>query len=632
LLWHGVPSFVDSRVGVFAGGDNDILKTHNKARYALRRGVTGSAPNETTETAKVTATAESTKDSSGNLKKVTATVTIEAREDSSTAWLGKQELWQTPFNEYQVKLVTPRMWGVNPDYNSYFDLVASPHWDLVALGASTAFFSQSKQLPGAQLSNLNLGFFKKIAFEECRVKSDIQTRVEWPRPASSYQQFLSLPTPPVSNFAQRARHELAHLSAVASGGLPMERGDALGLAILALRDAAAGISDETDNAQIFSIQADVHSILQSVEANLMAEFQLPVPTQQRYYQRLYAMRQALVIDPENLQLLFGAAQLYNSAGRTDLTLEMCERALAVIRKLADSELSDQILKFARQLNQMKQQIAPQVEATDKRIEEAMQQENVDRAQLAAALNQAGFAGRALQILEDDRLAVAGNQMAELQLAFLLAETGRLDEASAMFATFEQMGNAAGIPLTVVLQTCWLDMALGDYQSAARRCTERIQQLKSASTQAMMATVPFAMPSPQFLGESNIWPASQTLISSQTMMETANEIAILQWTSAMANLEAGDCNKATSTLKALVDDFPESHFRPMVKAWLVAMTGEVLTDSPPDLEPGILFNDDSDLVTRPQLADPADATRIDNSASDDNPNSNHKADPSSPQQP
>ena len=50
----------------------------------------------------------------------------------------------------------------------------------------------------------------------------------------------------------------------------------------------------------------------------------------------------------------------------------------------------------------------------------MQMENVDRAQLAAALNQAGFAGRALQVLEEDRLAVAGNQMAELQLAFLLA--------------------------------------------------------------------------------------------------------------------------------------------------------------------------------------------------------------------
>lgn len=571
LLWHGVPSFVDSRVGVFAGSDNDILATHNKARHALRRGAAKPA---------------SAAPASGDPVK------------ESETWLGKRELWQVPFDEHQVKLVTPRMWGVNPDYNSYFDLVASPEWDLVVLGASTAFFAQAKQAPGEQLSNLNLGFFKKLAFEDCRVKSDIETRVEWPRPVSNYQQFLSLPTPSVSNFSQKARHELAYLSAVANGGLPLERGDAMGLAILALRDAAAGISEEADNAQIFSIQADVHGILQSLESNLMAEYQLPNPTQQRYYQRLYAMQQALVIEPENLQLLFGTAQLYQSAGRVDLTLEMVERALAVIRQLADSELSDQILQFARQLNQMKQQIAPQVEDTDGRIAEAMQQDNVDRAQLAAALNQAGFAGRALRILEDDRLAVAGNQMAELQLAFLLAETGRLEEASAMFATFEQMGNAASMPLTVVLQACWLEMALGDYQSATRRCTERIKQLKSASAQAMMATVPFAMPSPQFLGESNIWPASQTLISSRTMMETAVEISILQWTGAMANLESGKCTTAAELLKALIDDFPESQFRPLVKVWLHAMTDEAIPDIPPDLEPGIVFNDDSDLVARP----------------------------------
>jgi hypothetical protein len=284
----------------------------------------------------------------------------------------------------------------------------------------------------------------------------------------------------------------------------------------------------------------------------------------------------------------------------------------VIRKLADSELSDQILQFARQLNQMKQQIAPQVETTNERIEEAMQQENVDRAQIAAALNQAGFAGLALQILEEDRPAVAENQMAQLQLAFLLAETGRLEEASAMFANFEQMGNVASIPLTVVLQTCWLEMALGDYQSVDRRCTERIQQLKSASTQAMLATVPFVMPSPQFLGESNIWPATQTMISSGTMMETAGEISILQWTNAMANIEAGDCTAATELLKVLIEDFPESQFRPLVKVWLHAMTDEEIPDTPPELEPGIVFHDDSDLVPRPGP---------ENSSSDSDPTTN-----------
>jgi tetratricopeptide (TPR) repeat protein len=371
--------------------------------------------------------------------------------------------------------------------------------------------------------------------------------------------------------------------------------------VLALRDAAAGISEEANNSQAYSIQADVQGILEQIEASIQAQYQLGSPTQQRNYQRLYAMRQALTVDPEQLQVLYRLAELYNSTGRIDFALEMAERALAVVRKVSDSQLTDQVVQISRQLNQMQQQLGPNLETVDSRIEEAKKAENFDRVQLALALNQGGYPQRALQLLEEDRLAIAGNQMAELQLAFLLAEAGRMEEAGGLFATFEQMGNAVAIPLEVVLQSCWLDMALGDYRSAARRCAERVQVLKSASTQALLATGPFAMPSPQFLGDANIWPATQTLVSSRTLGETASEISLLQWTSAMANLEAGECAEAAATLKTLIDDFPESQLRPLVKVWLIAITGEEISDFPPDIEPGIRFNDDSDMVARPTSA-------------------------------
>ncbi len=604
LLWHGVPSFVDSRVGVFIGEEQDILSVHNKARYALRRGPAGSAVAD-------------------------AAPGIVVKE--SDTWLGKRELWQTPFDQYQVTLVTPRMWGVTPDYSSYFDLIASPDWNLVEQGASAAFFARADSTPSDTPSNLNVGFFRKLAFEDCRMKKDFEPRVEWPRAPSSYQQFLSLPSPPVSSQAQRARHELAYLSAVVNGALPMERGDALGLAVLALRDATVGISEEADNAQAYSIQADVQGILNQVEVSIQAQYQLNVPTQQRYYQRLYAMRQALVVAPEQLQILFGLAQLYNSTGRLDFAFDMIERALAVIRTLPDAELSDQVLQVARQLNQMKQQISPNIETVESRIQEAMQQENFDRVQLAAALNQGGYARRALQLLEEDRLSIAGNQMAELQLAFLLAEAGRFDEASGMFSAFEQMGNAASIPLEVVLQSCWLDMALGDYRSVVRKCRERVERLKSASTQAMLATSPLVMPSPQFLGDANIWPATQTLISSRTLMETAVEISLLQWTIAMASIEVGDCSQAVAALKALVNDFPESQFRPLAKAWLMAMTGEEIPDVPPDLDPGIRYNDDSDLVARSEAPDATDNPAAQNTKRSENkPASGEPAETPQPQ--
>lgn len=575
LLWHGVPSFVDSRVGVFTGGEKDILKIHNKARHALRRGAARTTVDEV---------------ASGKVLK------------ESDKWLGNRELWQQPFDEFNVQLVTPRMWGATPDYNSYFDLIASREWELVELGASSAFFSRVEAASSTETPELKAGMFKKLAFDQCRAESDPELRVEWPRPASSYQQFLSLPSLPVSNYSQRARHELAHLTAVVNGGFPMETGDALGLAVLALRDAAAGIRQEADDAQVYSIQADVHGIVERLEANILAQYQLRLPTQQHYYQRLYAMRQALVVEPDQMQLLFNLAQLYNSSGRVDLAHEMVERALAEIRKLPDSALSDQVLRFARQLNQMKQQINPMIEEVDSRIEEARKAENFDPAQMAAALNQSGYPARALAVLEEDRLAVAGNQLAEVQLSFLLAEAGRLEEASAMFATFEQMGDSTTLPLDVLLQSCWLDMALGDNRNVVRKCTERVDALTSASTQAMLASVPFTMPSPQLLMGGAVWPVSQTLIASRTMTETAGEIAILQWTAAMANIEAGECAEAAETLKDLIDRFPESTFRPLVAVWLPAMTGEQLPDIPSDLEPGIQFNDDSDLTPRPTAAD------------------------------
>jgi len=612
LLWHSVPTFVDSRVGIFAGGEENILKIHNKARHALRRG------------ASVPAATNAGSDVPGK---------------ESDAWRGKTELWQEPFDKYQVSLVTPRMWGATPDYNSYFDLVASPDWKLVELGASTAFFSRTKLASGDHSSILNTGLFQKLAFKDCRTKPDFQTRVEWPRPASSYQQFLSLPAQPVSNYTHRAQHELAYLSAAANGSLPLERGDALGLAVLTLRDAAAGISEEASNALVFRIQADAIGILDSIEASIMGQYQLTVPTEQRFFQRLYAMRQALAVDPERLELLAGLAELYFAAGRSDLApegrsdlaLEMIERSLAVIRDLPDAELTEQVLQTARRLNQAKQQITPRLETIDTRLEEAMLQDDFDRVQMAVTLNQGGCPVRALKLLEEDRLAIAGNPAAELQLALLLAEAGRLEEAGAMFATFEQMGNEAAIPLTVVLQTCWLEMALGDYRSAAKRCDTRIEQLRSASHRAMLATVPFAMPSPQFLGDTNIWPATQTLITSRTLMETAVEISLLQWTSAMSDIEAGECVKGAATLKALIEDFPESQLRPLAKVWLMAMTGEEISDIPPDLEPGIRFHDDSDLVARPEAPDASDnPTTQDVKRTDITPTSGKKSETALPQ--
>ena len=416
-------------------------------------------------------------------------------------------------------------------------------------------------------------------------------------------------------FAQRAQHELAHLSASMSGVVPLERGDALGLAMLALRDTTAGSSEEPDNSRNYRIQADVYRILDRVESGIMAQYQLPVPSQQRYYQRLFAMRQALTLEPQQLEVLSSLAELYFAAGRTDLAFDMIEKSLAVVRTLPDTSFSDQTLDLARRLNQVKQQIAPQMETVNSRIDEAMLEADFDRIQFAAALHQAGYQKTALDMLEEDRLLVAENPASQVQLAMLLAESGRLEEAASILGSLEQMGNEVEVPLPVILQACWLDFALGDYPRATSRCARRIERLQSVSSQAMLSTMPFAMPSPQFLGELNIWPATQTMIASRTLTETAGEISLLQWTMAMGYAESGRCSQASATLKELVGAFPESQFRPLVKVWLMAMTGEEIADQPPELERGIEFHDDSDLVDRTATPDASESPAASSAATE-----------------
>lgn len=596
LLWHGVPTFADSRVGVFAGGKEDILRIHNQARHALRRGP-AAMPTPDQSAADSTADRTAAENSAGD----SATESENSNHETSIApaseqsgWGGKRDLWEVPFKRFQVELVTPRMWGATPDYSSYFDLLRNSEWELIKLGATTAFFvrSTSTNTPSVPGSDL----FRNVAFDDCRANSEVEPRLEWPRPVSAYQQFLSLPEQPSSNFSQRAQHEFVQLSAGINGAIPMTRDNALGLAVLALRDAVAGASREPDNWRIYGVQSDIQQIIARIEAITLAQFQLPLPTQHRHYQRLFALHQALTIDPGRLEILSNLADHYIASGHTDFAFDMVERAQSILTGLPDSAFSDdELLQRVGRINQLKQELQPRVEETEKRINEAMLEGKFDRIQMAVALRQGGFPGHALAILEEDRVAIADNPAAQLQLAELLLEAGRLEEASTMFATLESMGSSATLPISVIMHASWLDQGLGNYMGVERRCVERLEQLQKASTQAMLGTLPMSMPTPQFLGESNIWPATQTLVASRTLTQTASEIALLQWTIAMARIEAGECEEAAITLKELVDAFPESQFRPLVKIWLQAMTGEEISDTPPEPESGILFNDDSDMV-------------------------------------
>ena len=110
LVWHNRPTFIDSRVGLYG---EEIIKRHDQTRHALRSRLerSGDAP-------------------------TTSASTPLARERAT--WRGQTQLWAETLDEFEIGLVTPRLWGAGPDYDSLLDLMSSGDWRLVSLGSTLA--------------------------------------------------------------------------------------------------------------------------------------------------------------------------------------------------------------------------------------------------------------------------------------------------------------------------------------------------------------------------------------------------------------------------------------------------------------------------------------------------------------
>src|SRR5690606_27260890 len=91
LNWIGKKPFVDSRLRLFAKGSPSIIDEHLQARAALRLPRDGTAP--------------------------------------------QRESWQSVFDTYDINQALPRLSGRSPDYVTFYDLLNSSDWALVALGA-----------------------------------------------------------------------------------------------------------------------------------------------------------------------------------------------------------------------------------------------------------------------------------------------------------------------------------------------------------------------------------------------------------------------------------------------------------------------------------------------------------------
>jgi tetratricopeptide (TPR) repeat protein len=570
LIWHGRPTFIDSRVGLYR---DEILKLHDQARFAMR----------------------SRRDQS-LVPDSTASETPQAKERRS--WRETPELWQEIFDRFDVGLATPRLWGANPDYDSLFDLLRSDNWHLVSIGSTLAALAPRTSASGSEAKPIDL---IEVAFRDCRNIESENQRIEFPRARTGYQQFLSLPSRSWSPSEARARHQQAIAVAGFSGEAPLTRGQVMALATMALRDSTAGAVETPNNDVVYRTRADAYTALRQVEIQAAGP-DVPVIAKQRYFQRIHFLRQALTLAPNDPGLLSAVAQEYYDAERWDLALQMIDRCLNAIQESDDFSFS----VLARQLQSIQSELQNNERNITSRLDVLLKDESVDVVQIAKTLRDQGYPLHGARLLDENKLDLSGNISGQLEYGLLLIECGRLEEAQGVVSTFDSFGENPAIGFIWTLHAAWLDQARGDAASAIVRCERKLREIELNSVQALLAVAPFVQPIPQLAARGNLWPVSQTVVTGRTF-GARDESAILRWVIASVYVESGQCEKATEVFHMLLETDPESPLRPLAAMYLGLLTGESIpVESPTEQIPILFVGGPEDPEPPTPVADEADA--------------------------
>ena len=588
LIWLGRPTFVDGRVEVFSGGDDDILLLHNKARHALRSFDPASGGQN--------ALATSGNDAEGGSDAGVA-------DNDPRTWFGRRELWADTFDRFNVQLAVPRLWGAVPDLQTWVDLELSPDWTQILLGGSSAFFARTTAPPPTGDEPIPEGQpvradFVKKAFRDCWIPTIEVERVDWPQARTGYQNFLSLPPSPASVPILRGRRHADWLTLGANGAVNLTSPEAFALATLIMRDANAALDDNANNIDGYQLQANACEMLGQFEAIVLNSSGQAELSQLRQTQKMHALHQALILDPDSIELTTSIGDEYFRAQQWDLALNMINRTLDLIRQLPTPD--DRALSIAQQLTQVKRELEPRVETMTEQVATALAEPEADIPGIISALAQQGFPASALELYDEHRLSFAGNLMVELQGAFLFVQSGRLADAEAAFAAFEAIPDDPTVPIHWVLQSAWLKMAKGEHENAIALCQRRLHDAERSSANAMLGLSSFVQPIPGYLGDRQIWPSTLTAAALHMLYDLKVQTTQLRWTVAMAMVEAGLCADAANVLNDLLDSDPNTPFRPLIRLWIDLLTGELLPELPDsEVVPVLLEDGPEDPVSEPE---------------------------------
>jgi len=440
LIWHGLRTFIDSRIGLYAGFNRDLIEMHLATRLALRN--PQSAPTE--ELAKL---------------------------------MGNRALWQEVFDRFGVTTVAPRMWG-SADYDTWSSLMFSPDWTLLRQGGTSALFLRTDRT-GVSLKpgRSNLADLPGVAF----VKEYSAVEQRAPALAPNFtERILSAQLPLHSNDLLKARHFNLHFQ-LTMQGMPASAVEQYSMLNLAIRNANHALAKDSTAAQAYLEIAQAAAMARDFEAPAFGEKPLVQTRNQRYLQFVHAANLALRFRPDDIALMAKLAQEYELARppRIDLAVEMARKC---VEKIADLPVSTSEEVFA-----FRQKISDEMRALSKRYDEMRKEmelqlvklrdeAKVEPLQLAGMLRAQGFILLARRVIEEESTLV-GSFQTRLVQAVLCSESGEVESAAEFFNSLDQIIGGGEDIFPWMVHAAWVNMSLGDYAQAELLLRKRIKVIE-----------------------------------------------------------------------------------------------------------------------------------------------------------
>jgi tetratricopeptide (TPR) repeat protein len=524
LIWAGQKSFLDCRASLFAGsGDADLIGLHNKTRRAIQR------------------------------------------KRKSQPGSGEPEVWRETFEKYQITHVMPRLSGPNPspDYITFGDLLLSKDWALTDLTASTAVFYRSGQSGemGDYVTRHRLAYVPRaFQSQQPEAKAPDTSRVS-ARAETLTDGLFSVRQPRHPYGVQLANHFLQ----LAAGNIEATPKERIACAMLAVREATAGLRDDTNCADGYRDLGLAYILLDRLETSAMNEAGLNWSNPVRYIQAVAALQQAALLRPDDEQIQFDLLGLFERSQRGELAMKAIKRFVDLHPVTAESP-KDEIDRH-QQLMNVEFTLEEVIAKIESQVEQQLQN-GADRFQVAAAAYQRGAVHVAIKVLEDDPIYKEQNVMARTALGSWLIEAGRVQEGIEALEQSTVSGGAPGWRNS--LATSLLINA--EYARAIELWQDQVKETNTNSTQAALFTMPFVTLNPAWISPDQ-YPLTQTVAAIEIMGNVRAENASLTYQIAQAQLEQGDLAGAARSLQYILDNAPDSHLRPLIVLYLEMLSGK-----------------------------------------------------------